>query len=149
MDFSELRKWWKKNLIIPQLKTETVLDEIESEWKKKINDVAKHINNKYEIIDKILKEFEIDKFIIDEYYFDIIVGIGVEYEHGKEVETTNVSNDSLITTIQIALRHLMETIYYYRLLIPFVEVYPKLIKGNHEMTIRTKGKLTCRTISFL
>jgi len=57
------------------------------------------------------------------YRDDILVGVSVEFEHGFECTETNVTDDDLKATTKIALRHLAEGVYYYRLLIAFVEYW--------------------------
>jgi len=63
-----------------------------------------------EILD-VAEELNIDfsKFSLT----DFITGINIELEHGLENPITNVTNDNLLTTAQIALAHLNEYPDYY------------------------------------
>ncbi len=54
-------------------------------------------------------DINFDKFTIE----DLITGVNTELEHGKINPQTNVTNNSLILTMKIALAHLNEFPNYY------------------------------------
>jgi len=68
----------------------------------------------------IMLGVEWDKFDVDQFR----KGMNVELEHGKRDENTNVSNDGLKITGEIALAHLNE----------FPDYYDRLAKMEKEAT---------------
>jgi len=96
------------------------LDKISGIWQKHLDRVWKYR--------KQIKECVMGKKIMTyaqwkEFKEDVLVGVDVEFEHGTECECTNVTDDDLKKTMKIAMRHLAEGMFYYRLLIAFVEYY--------------------------
>ncbi len=52
---------------------------------------------------------------------DLVIGFGIELEHGRVNKRTNVTNDDLMMTGKIALAHLNEDPQYYEKLEKYVE----------------------------
>jgi hypothetical protein len=74
------------------------------------------------------KKFGVNLDVID---LDTIKkGINVELEHGKQHVKTNITNDSIMTSIKIACAHLEE----------FPNYYSELEKMEEKLTKQWKGK---------